>query len=272
MFGRFLSTRRARDTSKTPSSQFQLEPTDSKSSSFVLKLQRLTSHFSRPRSQEKNASQSNLQPLQGFQPSALPSQGFSAMTQGDHTSFDQRPHGPSPSQSAILSLSPPLRTEERCLPTSTPSTGPRPTFSTPNSPLLAPPQLLDATPTISSSSTSSTLESSQQTAESLAENKKIEEMNATGIASRHLRHANYVQGVRDELRTDIDPRVAVFTKQCDSLEEEIKRAEELLAKRIEVRSKMETLRDRKREQRREIEQAVLTTKREREEKKEQCDE
>ncbi|KAG9040454.1 hypothetical protein FS837_000603, partial [Tulasnella sp. UAMH 9824] len=252
MFGKFFSARRPTDTATTPSSQSQSGPTPLKFSSLALQLRRLTRPFRQPRSQEENASQSYLQPQHGFQPSVNPSQGFSAPIQSNHTGFDRPPHSPYPSQPAVTS--PSLRTEDHNLAIPTPLTGPLSTFSTTSSPLLAPSQPADTTPTIRLSPIAATLP--QQTAEGFVNNKMIEKLKAT-IERRSLRNANYVLAVQYELRDNI---------QRDSLNEEVKRTEEHLAKRLKARSELKALRDEKQEQRRKIEEAVLAAKHEQEDK------
>ncbi|KAG9048075.1 hypothetical protein FS837_000846 [Tulasnella sp. UAMH 9824] len=211
-------------------------------SSFVLTLRRLTRPFRQPRSREKNASPSYLQPRHGFQPPARPSVGFSAPTESNHTGFDRRLHAPSPSQPAVLNTSSSLWTEDRSLATPTRPTGPHSTFSTTTSPLLAPPQ-------------------------SLAENKKIEKLKAT-IERRSLRNANYALAAQYAFRDNIVAGVAAFAEQRDSLNEEVKRIEERLAKRLKARSELKAQRDEKRDQRRKIEEAVLAAQREQEDKQE----
>ncbi|KAG9040452.1 hypothetical protein FS837_000601 [Tulasnella sp. UAMH 9824] len=270
MFGNFLSARRQTYTATTPSSQFLPESTPSKFSSLVLKLRRLARPSSQPRSQEKNASQSYLEPQHGFQPPALPSQGFSAVTQCSHTSLDRRPHGPYLSQPAVPITSSTRRTEDQNVVISTPPTGgPRSTFSTTTSPLLTPPQLVDTTPTISFSPIPPTFQSSQQTAETLAENKKLEKLKAT-IERRSLRNANYALAVQYALRDNIVPGVTAFAQERDSLNEEVKRTEEHLAKGLKARSELKELRGEKLKQRRKVEEAVLAAEREHEEKQERC--
>ncbi|KAG9037238.1 hypothetical protein FS837_001469, partial [Tulasnella sp. UAMH 9824] len=263
MFGKFLSARRPTDTATIPSSQSQSGPTPSKFSSLVLQLRRIARPLSQPRSQEKNAPQSYLQPPHGFQPPANPSQGCSAPTQRNHTGFDRPPHGPYPSQLAVPVTSSSLRTEDQNLAIPTLLSGPRSTFSTTSSPLLAPSQPADTTPTINFSPIAPTFQSSQKTAESFANSKKIEKLQAT-IECRSLRNANYVLAVQYEFCDNIVPGVAAFTQQRDLLNKEVKRTEDRLAKRLKARSELMALRDEKQGQRRKIEEAVLAAQREQE--------